>query len=678
VTTQSFQGELVTVPFGAESLHEVVIDEYGSLINEHDSEDVVVLTGSPTSMETFREVLDSEVPGAGVPRVTSPVVQATDVVNKTDDRAILSDVLRRELLHRFLEDREWDNNYLRRASEHSSFIDHVSGVMETVAWQDVSLDETPELVEISEATDEFHAWLDEKEHIERGQLISEATSVLENEGYELEAEAVFVVEFEEFFPADRRYLAALSESLDLVCVAEKNSSVRRTLVETGSISEHVSFTKKREAGENESGTRPSATAKYISTGEVHRTPSDGEVTVLEADTMDEQVEMVADEIERLQRHEDLSYDDIAVALKNSADVSDTLEGLHRAGLPTESTTVTGFGDDPAVRELLRFVRYLAGEDLDIGEDPVLEEDLLERIEENGSLTGTLRRWATESNLKTRVAERTPPLDARAQFGNVRRVFQMTEFVEDTDFIDATWEDVAEMIERSHGYAPQQNQTSATELDGGVRVDHVRSIKNGEFRVVFLLDVVDPQYPGEPHLTPLFPTERVSDMSDYPGVSQVEETDVERTFTTSSSRSVRPFRAYHTEHARRTLAAGADTATDRLYFCLYDHEGTALENRVQPSRFLVEMCRNLSWMEETGDPIIRSERAAEQYLLSRVDDALGDVRRANAQDVEVSLGELEKELIEVNRLLDRSGERGKELREALRARIDFAEGKVRRD
>jgi hypothetical protein len=290
--------------------------------------------------------------------------------------------------------------------------------------------------------------------MERGQLISEATSVLEDGEYDAEAEAVLVVEFEEFYPADRRYLAALTEGLDLVCVAEEDSSVRRTLIETGSVSDQVSFTTEREFGGGEPEARPSATAAYLSTGDTPQDPIEGEVSVLEANTMDEQVEVVADEIERLQGHEDLSYDDFAVALKNSGDVSDVLEELRRAGLPTESTTVTGFGDDPAVRELLRFVRYLAGEDLDIGEDPVLEEDLLERIEENGSLTGTLRRWATESNLKTRVAERTPPLDARAQFGNVRRVFQMTEFVEDTDFIDATWEDVAEMIERSHGYAPQ--------------------------------------------------------------------------------------------------------------------------------------------------------------------------------------------------------------------------------
>ena len=225
MTTRSFQGELVTVPFTA-GLRDAVTGEYRVLLETYDSDDVLVLTGSPTSMDTFRWVLDDEVPGAGVPRVTSPIVQATDVMNQTGDRTILSDTLRRELVHRFLEDRKWENDYLRRASEQPSFRDHVAGVMETVAWQDLSFDKTPEIVEIAKVTDEFHAWLDEKDHMERGQLISEATSILEDGEYDVEAEAVLIVEFEEFFAVDRRYLAALTEGLELVCVAEEDSSVR--------------------------------------------------------------------------------------------------------------------------------------------------------------------------------------------------------------------------------------------------------------------------------------------------------------------------------------------------------------------------------------------------------------------------------------------------------------------
>lgn len=95
-------GTIVTVPFGAENVERIVRDEYRALLDEHDSEEVLVITGAPTSTDTFRDVLGEELPGAATPYVTSLVVHATDVLNQTDDRVILSDALRRELLHRFL------------------------------------------------------------------------------------------------------------------------------------------------------------------------------------------------------------------------------------------------------------------------------------------------------------------------------------------------------------------------------------------------------------------------------------------------------------------------------------------------------------------------------------------------------------------------------------------------
>jgi len=81
--------------------------------------------------------------------------------------------------------------------------------------------------------------------------------------------------------------------------------------------------------------------------------------------------------------------------------------------------------------------------------------------------------------------------------------------------------------------------------------------------------------------------------------------------------------------------------------------------------------------EADEPHITSEQAAEEFLLSRVDDALTEVRRANSQDVAVSLDELEAELGEIQDVLDKSGARGEELRKALRARIEFANGEVGR-
>ena len=679
---RQFDGTLVTTPFGGEHVEQAARDEYQTLLTEHDSADVLVITGAPTSTDTFREVLDTELTGAATPNVTSLVVHATDVLTQTDDRVILSDALRRELLHRFLAGYEWETEYLRQASEQPSFLTDVAAVMDTISWQMATPEETPELRDIAAALDAFHEWLTEHDHMERGQLISDALTVLTGDSREdvVDFEAVLAVEFEEFFPLDRAYLDALVGDCELVCIAEENASVRRTWVEPGPVTAYVSFSDSRREVAGAPSTRPAATAAYFADETVPEDPETGSVSVLATDTSDQQLDDVANEIEDLVARSDWSYDDIAVATKQSGEtVTDTIEALERAGIPTESTTVTGFGDDPAIRKLLAAVRHLAADDEGAVSDhgPDLDSERLERVREMDNLEDGIRWWATDSGLKERIAERAPPLDARSQFGNVRRAFRMAEFLEETDFLDATWESFETMLERAHEYAPHQNQTSATDLAGGVRVDHLQAIKNESFRAVFLVNLVDSEYPGDPFQTRLFPTDRVVSMPDYPGVTDLDEADVDATFPTESTASSRPFARYHTEHARRRLAIGAGAATEHLYCCLYEYEDTALEEQAQASRFLTAAYDDLPWVTEADEPRITSEQATEEYLLSRVDDALGEVRRANSQDVSVSLDEVEAELGEIQDLLDKSGARGEELREALRARVEFANGEVRR-
>ncbi|WP_123535913.1 PD-(D/E)XK nuclease family protein [Halosimplex salinum] len=679
---RQFDGTLVTAPFGGENVERTARDEYRTLLDEHDSEDVLVVTGAPTSTDTFRGALGTELPGAATPYVTSLVVHATDVLNQTDDRVILSDALRRELLHRFLADYEWETEYLQRASDQPSFIKDVDAVMGTLSWQTITPEETPELRDITAALDAFHEWLAEHDHMERGQLISEALDVLSGDARDdvVDFEAVLAVEFEEFFPLDRAYLDALAGDCDLVCIAEENASVRRTWVESGPVTDYVSFSESRCGASEAPSTRPAATAAYFAEETVPVDPEAGSVSILATDSSDEQLAEVANEIEELVAQPNWNYGNIAVATKQSGStVTDTIEVLERTGIPAESTTVTGFGDDPAIRELLAVVRHLAADEEDEVPDrgPELDTERLDRVSDIYSLEDAVRWWATDSGLKERIAERSTPLDARAQFGNVRRAFRMAEFLEETEFVDATWESFEDMLERAHEYAPQQNQTSATDLDDGVRVDHLQAIKNESFRAVFLVNLVDGEYPGDPFLTRLFPTERVASMPDYPGVTELHEPDVDATFPTTSTASSRPFARYHTEHARRRLAVGAGAADEHLYCCLYEYEDTALEERAQASRFLTEVYNRLSWVTEADDPHITSEQAAEDFLLSRVDDALAEVRRANSRDVTVSLDDLEAELGEVQDLLDKSGARGEELRKALRARVEFANGEVRR-
>ncbi|MDB2284518.1 DNA helicase UvrD [Halorubrum ezzemoulense] len=679
---REYDGTFVTTQFGAENVKRAARDEYRKLIDKHDSEDVLVLTGAPTSTDAFRDTLDEVLPGATTPYVTSPVVHATDVLNQTDDRVVLSDALRRELRHRFLADYEWETEYLRQASEQPSFIEDLDRVMDTISWQNISPEETPELREITAALDAFHNWLAEHDHIERGQLIPEALDVLTGDDYNdiVDINAVLAVEFEEFFPLDRAYLDALTGDCDLVCIAEDDASVRRTWVETGAITDYVSFSESRRASGVQPSTRPAATAAYFAEETVVDDPNTGSVSVLAADSGDNQLATIANEIEELIEQEGWGYDDIAVATKQSGStVTETIESFERSGIPTESATITGFGDDPAIRELLAVARHLAADDDNEVPDHGLEldTDRLARVGEMDQLEDAIRWWATDSGVKERIAERETSLDARSQFGNVRRAFRMAAFLDDTAFLDATWESFEEMLERAHEYASQQNQTSATDLDGGVRVDHLQAIKNTSFKTVFLINLTDSEYPGDPFLTRLFPTERVASMPDYPGVTDLSNTDVDQTFPTDSTASSRPFVQYHAEHARRCLAIGAEAATERLYCCLYEYEDTALEERAQASRFLTAAYADLPWVTDAADPKITSEQAAEEFLLSRVDNALADVRRANSQDVTISLDEVEAELGEIQELLDKSGVRGEELRKALRARVEFANGEVRR-
>ena len=679
-------GTLVTVPFASDVPQATIRQQFESLRCEYALDEILVLSGSPTSMSTYQNSLGESISDAGVPRVTSPVVHATDILNRADDRAILSDALRRELVSRFIGDREFESTYFERASSRPSFGSDLAALMETLVWQGATPETTPDLVEVRALADEFHEWLAEHDHVERGQLISEATDIVETAtpgDDPVDAQAILAVDFEEFSPPDRRYLAALAEDRELVAVASNNGSVRRSWIESGEITDHVSFERRESVAGGTPDTRPTATAAFLARGSVTEDPGDGMATVIASETADEQLSTVTDEIERLHDRYGWAYEDIAVGLKQSGEhVTETIQTLEQAGVPTHSATVIGFGDDPAIRELLSVARYLAGDEEEREalheEHPVLEPARLDELETEAGLEAALRQWATQSNLKGRIADDVGPLEARARFGNVKRSFNMASFLEETPFLDPTWEVLATMLERGHEQSPQYTQTSAIEDESGVRVDHLQALKNGSFRAVFLLNVVDSNYPGDPHLSRLFPTERVAQMPDYPGITDVDDEDVARTFPTNSTEAGQPFKRYHAEHSRRLLAAGAEAASERVYFCFYAREGAGLEERAQPSRFLSEAYHALPWLSPADTTEIRSEQAAEEYLLSLVDRTLADVRRAHSQDISVSLEEAERDLVAIQDVLDASGERGEQLRDAMRARLDLADGRVLRE
>ena len=377
---------------------------------------------------------------------------------------------------------------LPAASQQESFTSDIADLLETATWQDVTFDTTPELQEVATVRDEFHAWLDAHDHLERGQMIAEATDILADSAEEdvLDVDAVLAIEFEEFVEPDRRYLQHLADGRDLVCIAETDASIRRTWTETGPITDHVSFTDHETVDSTPPATRPAATAMYFARDEVSTDPETGDVQVLVAETADDEIERIADEIEQVRDQHDVAYEEMAVALKYSGEaVIEARQALEQAGIPTDSATVIGFGDDPAIRELLQVVYTLAdehelesksdSETVVAAEEAALTDNLRRALAEMDHLGDAVRRWASESGLKERIGADTAPLTARTRFGNVRRAFNMADFLEDTAFMDATWASLAEMLTRAHEYAPQQNQTSAIERDGGVRVDHVRAL-----------------------------------------------------------------------------------------------------------------------------------------------------------------------------------------------------------
>lgn len=679
-----FEGTLVTMPFSC-SLPEAARTTYRALLDTYAAEDVLVVCGTPTSADRFRDVLAADLAGSQVPIVSSLIVHATDVLNETGNRTIVSDLFRRELVHYFLTERDWESPYLSAAADQSSFTTDVGDLMAALAWQDTTPAAPPALHEIGTALDEFHAWLAAHEHVERGQLITEATRILqdpEEREHVLDYAAVLCVEFEELTAPDRRYLQQLATDRHLVCLAERDASVRRNWHEPGPVTDHTAFTEHTTQEAPAAETRPATIARYLANGTTASDPGTGSVSVIAAQSQDDQLTQVIDEIETLAGRDDWPYADIAVATTpGGTAATETIEALEHAGIPTESTTITGYGDDPAVRRLLQVIRALATEpDDDSQGQPAatLDAATLESLAERDGLEAPLRRWATTTGLKDDIAGTASPLEARARFGNVNRVFRMAAFLEDTDFLNATWTNLQAMVERAHEYASQRDQTSAIDRDGGVRVDQFQTLKNEAYRAVFLVDLVDETTPGDPFLTPLFPTDRAAAMPEFPAVTDLDPDAVTRTFATTSTASGRPLVQYHTEQARRRLAVAASAAGERLYLCLYAFEDTALEEQVQPSRFLADLAHQFPWLETSDDAGIVSERAAEDYVRCRIDDALADIRRAQSQDVTVSLDDLEREFVEIDHLLAASGERGDRVRDALRAQLAFAAGRVRRE
>lgn len=159
------------------------------------------------------------------------------------------------------------------------------------------------------------------------------------------------------------------------------------------------------------------------------------------------------------------------------------------------------------------------------------------------------------------------------------------------------------------------------------------MKHEAFGTVFLLNVVDGEYPGDERLSPLFPEPWLTDMPDYPAVTEPNGAAIDATFETyTGNRSTSAFDAYYHHRERRKLALGARAATDQLYFCTYDSQANGLGRAYNPSRYLSLLneqdritVRDLS-LESDGRPIRTREKVAE-YILTQPWDELENIVNA---------------------------------------------------
>ncbi|OYR59762.1 hypothetical protein DJ71_24985, partial [Halorubrum sp. E3] len=278
-------------------------------------------------------------------------------------------------------------------------------------------------------------------------MVHAAREAVENDEVEMNPpSAVIVLEAEDYTTAERAYVREFTEQVLTHWVAVEQSAVQRTRNETGEIqaSELGDNVETVEHSETDSRSLVDAVATRLAMGRtVNLTNKDDRVAVLNAATFDEQMRAVVEEVERLREEEALRYDDIAIVLKdNRSPIRGVIEVLNSRGIPTTSTTVSGLGDDPSVRELYTVARVMAEPDTvdddayellsaRVGDDPPVDE-----IDSADSLVEELWKWIRLTELKRRIAQNESEIDARAQFSHVNDIIELAEFADRSPLIDA--------------------------------------------------------------------------------------------------------------------------------------------------------------------------------------------------------------------------------------------------
>lgn len=720
-------GTITRRPFDGTSIGTATAPKFEELAAEFGAENVLVVKRFPTGLESIEHAYADAVGGVEQPTVVGLSAHASRSLTELPAPPTLLDQGERNLLLKtFLRDHDWADPYLASASKHESFVSDVGRFIAEATWQGGAIEtDDPSLAELAEMNTAFHEWLESADRLDPSRSLRVAADTLRDTEsravIQAEFDVVLVLEFEEFTAIDREYLARLTQGVPLHCVAEADSAIQRTWNEPRSITDHVTSLYEVESPEThvQSGsTAPATVASYLATGESDTELGEtaGSVSVIEAETFSDEIAAIAEEIERLHRIEGLAYDDMAVVLRDSkAPIPETLRGLRAAGVPVTSATVGGLEHDPAARELYALASWCVradardpevepepaaaadGEATD-GELPgwgrrrarsVLEarvgsggsdfDELLATVRDRAashSLADGINYWLLATDLKHRIATEEDPLNAKTQFGHVRTLRRLIRAVDESDLLDSTWRTLSTGLEEEL----QRTTTDkiATELalpEGGVLVDAVRVVKNEQRPVVFMPDVIDREYPAAPRFTSLFPTPHLEQLEGYPSFTTPTPEDVAATFAPSDT-PTRPLHAYYAALSRRMLAVGARCAGDRLYFSVHRDDATGTGGRQQPSRFLAELENEFGAFDRVEPDGLYSHGEAVRFALTRVDDALDRVRQAGVVTGPIDLAEMDVEFEAVQRIL--ADNASADLAPALEARLDFADGGVRRD
>ncbi len=689
-----YNRELTVLPFIDQSIRTAIQDAFLDLIEKPDVENLLVLTRSPTGVETVEEALEGVTKKESQSRSINTLTgHAIDTLVTTNaDLRVLSPSERNAALIHFADQYSWDTEYLSRASTKESFYQDLrSFVTDAIKLTPQLTPDDPILTDLVAFSQEFHEYLRENGYIARPAVLRTALDRLqEPEGTPIELpDAILVTEFEEFAGVDRAYLKALADDAYLHCLAHQNASLLRVWLETGRIEDAVDLQVTKRERSSPLPT-PQAVAQFLNSGNVHERTEYGQVDRIHEQTFQEQLRAIGTELKYLEEHGGVAYDDMAVVFRDArSPVADAVETFWNMGIPVSSTTASGLEHDPAARELLHVAEAVAARANGASVPPRVRSALEERLRDSDyirklettlehglpdnpkiAFNEMLTKWMNETQLKGRIANGSDPLQTRLIFEHVEAILTLATFFDETDAFDPDWNTFVRTLEYEFDRSASEQVAADLETQRtGVTVDTAGSLKGEEYEVVFIANVVEGEFPGEERLNGLFPSQRAPEIPGYPRITDPSWEEIEATFAPEQPPTNSRYKAYSQLLDRRLLATATRLAERRLYFGTYEEDRNESDRTVHPSRYLKFIDEQFGELDVFGET--KENRTPEQAALAEVDSLIS---RAQRQQTSIpSDDELEERFGAIQRIIAESDT--DELTEAFQSRLDWMEGTI---